>query len=105
MTDRESIPLGASAFGYINGMGDRLRREAARDYARMPSDEFQARMGVAVDDIQRELTAISLQLSTPSGGFVVRYAQAFEQSSIVKILTMAVSAGVASAIKIISDTK
>ncbi len=47
---------------YISTLDESAHRTAAREYAAMQGDEFQARMGRAVDDIQTTLKHMEARL-------------------------------------------
>ncbi len=48
-------PLSIDAERYISGINDVHQRRAGRDYGTMDSQEFQARMGLAVDALQAQM--------------------------------------------------
>ena len=106
MNDHPGAVLGESARIFIGGLSNEDDRRRATSYASMPSDEFQARYGHAVDETDKKLDAFARKiddfraevcalLAPPRGGIVVRYATAFEDSALVKLLTAAVLAAAA----------
>jgi hypothetical protein len=95
--------LGEGARIYIGSLTDEDARQRAVGYANMPRDEFQARFGPAVDAIDKKLTAILECLTPRAGGVVVRFAESFEQSMFVKVLTAAILTAVAAMGKKVSE--
>lgn len=49
-------PLSIDAERYISAINDVHQRRAGRDYGTMDSQEFQARMGLAVDALQAQMS-------------------------------------------------